>query len=91
MKALTAVFMALLLSGCQTIPEKVLVPVSVPCRVVKPKEPKWATAGLKADASIWEKVQALLAERRQRIAYEAVLNAAIESCNESADAIGSFQ
>lgn len=81
--ALLAVFLLAFLvglGGCQTAPKTVLVPVQVPCKVDVPKAPVWATEGLPADASIWQQVKALLAERQQRIAYDGQLLAAIEAC-----------
>lgn len=82
-----ALLIALLLTGCATpAPERVLVPVPVPCRVELPAEPAWATDGLPASAPLWDLARALLAERQQRIGYEAQLRAALESCNGSARA-----
>lgn len=70
------------LTGCATAPrvERVDVPVQVPCRVTIPEEPVYATAALAADASIWEQAKALLAERKQRIAYTTKIQAAARSC-----------
>lgn len=70
----------LALAGCTATVERVEIPVLVPCRIVAPAEPAWATESLAPDAGIWEQVRALLAERRQRIGYEAQMLAAIESC-----------
>ncbi|EOH4916364.1 hypothetical protein ACM7JH_09870 [Pseudomonas aeruginosa] len=75
------------LAGCagQVEPEprtvRVEVPVAVPCRVPAVEVPAWATAGLKKSDDIQTKVRALLAERRQRIGYEAQLLAASEGCH----------
>lgn len=78
---------ALALAGCgHRLPEKVLVPVPVPCRVDMPAKPVWATQALRADADIFDQVKALLAERRQRQAYERLLEAAIAGCNDSGSA-----
>ncbi|HBP6080202.1 TPA: hypothetical protein ONA81_004391 [Pseudomonas aeruginosa] len=74
------------LAGCagQVEPEprtvRVEVPVAVPCRVPAVVMPAWATAGLRKDDDLQTKVRALLAERRQRIAYEAQLLAANKTC-----------
>ncbi|MFG8604980.1 hypothetical protein ACEOVY_29100 [Pseudomonas aeruginosa] len=74
------------LAGCsgQVEPEprteRVEVPVAVPCRVPAVEVPAWATAGLKKSDDIQTKVRALLAERRQRIGYEAQLLAANRTC-----------
>ncbi len=74
------------LAGCagQVEPEprtvRVDVPVAVPCRVPPVEVPAWATAGLKKSDDIQTKVRALLAERLQRIGYEAQLLAANRAC-----------
>ncbi|EJA2569172.1 hypothetical protein ACK0NP_31005 [Pseudomonas aeruginosa] len=59
---------------------RVEVPVAVPCRVEEVEVPAWATAGLKRSDDIQTKIRALLAERRQRIGYEAQLLAANQAC-----------
>ncbi|MDV7845913.1 hypothetical protein [Pseudomonas aeruginosa] len=74
------------LAGCagQVEPEprtvRVEVPVAVPCRVPAVEVPAWATAGLKKSDDIQTKVRALLAERLQRVGYEAQLLAANQAC-----------
>ncbi|EMH6924376.1 hypothetical protein [Pseudomonas aeruginosa] len=74
------------LAGCagQVEPEprtvRVDVPVAVPCRVPAIEVPVWATAGLRKGDDLQAKVRALLAERRQRIGYEAQLLAANRAC-----------
>ncbi|HGN3968022.1 hypothetical protein ACOAO8_21170 [Pseudomonas aeruginosa] len=74
------------LAGCagQVEPEprtvRVEVPVAVPCRVPAVEVPAWAAAGLKKSDDLQTKVRALLAERRQRIGYEAQLLAANQAC-----------
>ncbi|MFG8480026.1 hypothetical protein ACEOUU_12220 [Pseudomonas aeruginosa] len=74
------------LAGCagQFEPEprtvRVEVPVAVPCRVPAVEVPAWAAAGLKKSDDLQTKVRALLAERRQRIGYEAQLLAANRAC-----------
>lgn len=82
MRAAIALFFAAVLSGCQHMPERVLVPVKETCRIDMPKKPGWATASLTKDSGIWDQSKALLAERRQRKAYESQLEAAITACNE---------
>lgn len=80
------VIAAVALVGCagRADPEvrtvRVEVPVQVPCRAPDISEPSWAAAGLKAGDGLEVKVRALLAERRQRIGYEAQLKAAGLSC-----------
>ncbi len=74
------------LAGCAARQEaeprtvRVDVPVAVPCRVPAVEVPAWATAGLKKSDDIQTKVRALLAERLQRIGYEAQLLAANRAC-----------
>ncbi|HCF9887163.1 TPA: hypothetical protein NI812_004612 [Pseudomonas aeruginosa] len=76
------------LAGCagQVEPEprtvRVEVPVAVPCRVPAVEVPAWATAGLKKSDDIQTKVRALLAERLQRIGYEAHILAANQACQD---------
>ncbi|AHA17644.1 hypothetical protein [Pseudomonas aeruginosa] len=76
------------LAGCagQVEPEprtvRVEVPVAVPCRVPAVEVPVWATAGLRKGDDLQAKVRALLAERRQRIGYEAQLLAANQACQD---------
>lgn len=59
---------------------RVEVPVAVPCRVPAVEVPAWAAAGLRKGDDLQTKVRALLAERRQRIGYEAQLLAANRAC-----------
>ncbi|EPJ6192507.1 hypothetical protein L4Z44_005277 [Pseudomonas aeruginosa] len=59
---------------------RVEVPVAVPCRAPAVEVPAWAAAGLKKSDDLQTKVRALLAERQQRIGYEAQLLAANQAC-----------
>lgn len=59
---------------------RVEVPVAVPCRAPAVEVPAWAAAGLKKSDDLQTKVRALLAERLQRIGYEAQLLAANRAC-----------
>ncbi|ENK3825521.1 hypothetical protein AB3I90_006409 [Pseudomonas aeruginosa] len=59
---------------------RVEVPVAVLCRAPAVEVPAWAAAGLKKSDDLQTKVRALLAERRQRIGYEAQLLAANGAC-----------
>ncbi|HBP4991410.1 TPA: hypothetical protein NIC12_003751 [Pseudomonas aeruginosa] len=61
---------------------RVEVPVAVPCRVPAVEVPAWAAAGLRKGDDLQTKVRALLAERRQRIGYEAQLLAANQACQD---------
>lgn len=84
----STVGMLVALAGCagQVEPEprrvRVEVPVAVPCRVQSVEVPVWATAGLRKGDDLQAKVRALLAERRQRIGYEAQLLAANRACQD---------
>lgn len=76
----------LYLAGCamKAEPEiryvRVEVPVQVPCRAPEVAVPPWTAAGLRKTDSLEVKVRALLAERRQRIGYERLLEAAVGAC-----------
>lgn len=59
---------------------RVEVPVQVPCRAQEVAVPTWAADGLRRTDSLELKVRALLAERRQRIGYEQLLEAAHRAC-----------
>ncbi|AIL61186.1 lipoprotein [Pseudomonas alkylphenolica] len=80
------VLIGLLITGCagKVEPEvrtvRVEVPVQVPCRAPDIAVPPWAAAGLKRGDSLEVKVRALLAERRQRIGYEKLLETATAAC-----------
>lgn len=78
--------LVLALAGCAGRSEpqvqyvRVEVPVQVPCRGPEVSVPPWAAAGLRKADSLEVKVRALLAERRQRIGYEHLLEAAVSVC-----------
>lgn len=78
--------LALALAGCSGRNEpqvqyvRVEVPVQVPCRTPEVAVPPWAAAGLRKTDSLEVKVRALLAERRQRLGYEKLLLAVVQSC-----------
>lgn len=78
MKAL--LLASLLLAGCSTTPERFEVPVSVPCKAPIPAKPVFATEILAKDANVFERAKAVLAEIKQRRAYETELEAAILAC-----------
>lgn len=77
---------ALALTGCSGRVEpqvqyvRVEVPVQVPCRAPEVAVPPWAAAGLRKTDSLEVKVRALMAERRQRIGYERLLESAAGAC-----------
>lgn len=76
----------LALAGCAGRAEpqvqyvRVKVPVQVPCHAPDVAVPPWAAAGLRKTDSLEVKVRALLAERRQRIGYQRLLEAALTAC-----------
>ncbi|HDS0939811.1 TPA: hypothetical protein QDZ12_003084 [Pseudomonas putida] len=78
--------LALGLAGCAGKSEpqiqyvRIEVPVQVPCRAPEVAVPAWAAAGLRKTDSLEVKVRALLAERRQRIGFERLLQSAVASC-----------
>lgn len=85
--------MALTLAGCglfkakpvEYVPYEVKVPVPVPCAAEIPPEPAWATADMPrvdpvTGAGIDVATDKLLAERAQRMGYEAKLKAVTEGC-----------
>lgn len=85
-QAMQVIMVGLLLAGCaakappQVQYVRVEVPVQVPCRAPDVAVPPWAAAGLSKSDSLEVKVRALLAERRQRIGYERLLEAAVGAC-----------
>lgn len=79
-RSLIILVAAAALAGCNTIPRIVKVPIEVPCTVERPEPPEWATRHVPPGADVFEKVKALLAERRQRMAYEMLLEAAVDAC-----------
>lgn len=80
MKRLLLLALIAALAGCDTLPKRVEVPISVPCRVTLPERPAWAIDALAADSGLYDRVRALLAERVQRQGYEAQLEAAAKAC-----------
>lgn len=78
------VVLAVGLAGCGTrLPQRVEVPVPVPCiradRV--PQRPALATETLKPGASVYDKARAALAERQQLRGYVSELEAVIMGCS----------
>lgn len=83
---ITLIACVLALAGCGYRVEprvqyvRVEVPVQVPCRAPEVAVPPWAAEGLRKTDSLEVKVRALLAERRQRIGYEKLLEATHGAC-----------
>ncbi|CAB5651749.1 Uncharacterised protein [Pseudomonas putida] len=59
---------------------RVEVPVQVPCRAPEVAVPSWVAAGLRKTDSLEVKVRVLLAERRQRMGYERMIEVALSAC-----------
>lgn len=73
--------------GCTTTeyvkePVDVYVPVPVPCHVNIPPPKRHATDYLSKDDSDFDKIRALLVERRERQSVERELRALLETCSE---------
>lgn len=85
MKTAAQLMLIALFAGCATAPaivtpEKVEVPVAVPCQVAAPVKPEWPTDTLPASASRAEWLRAALAELKLRAAYIMELEAAFQGC-----------
>lgn len=78
----------LALIGCGSTPEtiveiqEVLVPVFEPCDVEMPEEQVYATSVLSSDSTDFEKIRALLVERRQRMTMEEELRLLLDACSQ---------
>jgi hypothetical protein len=74
----------LALTGCVAtspkLPERVEIPVAIPCPAEIPPVPLYQFDNLKPTDTIWTKVQVLLSDRQLAIAYEQELNVALASC-----------
>lgn len=85
------IMLAVILAGCAeraVIPEpvyvEVKVPVQVPCDPGAIDAPAFVVDRLQIGSSIDKQMQALRAERHQRIGYEKELKAAVDSCRSTA-------
>lgn len=81
---------SLMIVGCTNVPAEpvyveVKVPVAVPCDPGAISAPAFAVDRLQIGSSIDKQMQALRAERHQRIGYEKELNAAIDSCRSTSN------
>lgn len=78
-------FVLALLTGCAT-PEPIYKPVTVevpvvkPCVIERPAAPTSALASVDPHASLFDKTKAMLIELDHRMAYEAWLESALQSC-----------
>lgn len=61
-------------------PTPVDVPVSVPCHAPTVATPVWPTASITDQTPFAQQVQAVLAEIKLRVGYEAKLAAAVGAC-----------
>ncbi|MCC3733723.1 hypothetical protein LLS47_12370 [Rouxiella badensis] len=83
---------SLMIVGCSSVPPnhpdpvyvEVKVPVQVLCDPGVISTPSFAVNTLPLGSPIDKQMQALRAERHQRIGYEKLLNAAIDSCRDTA-------
>lgn len=79
---------ALAVAGCGGVntvppvgaPQEVKIPVAVPCKAPAVTIPAFAVDALSLGAGAWDQMAALRAERLQRKAYEAELEAAVGAC-----------
>ena len=77
-----------LISACTSGPppvmapliQRVEIPIPVPCKVAVPKEPAFNFNELNIDQDIYEKVRALLVDRKLHLGYEVELAAALNAC-----------
>ena len=80
-----SIFLLVFLVGCSNIPSKpveVKVPVPVYCNIKEPVKPNFKVQKDILGQDIEYKVRMLLAERKQRSAYELELTEDIKACNE---------
>lgn len=81
--------LALCLGGCATTepppppkPITVQVPVRVPCEIEEPKTPDYNFPRVSIETTLYEKVQALLADRLLHLGYEEQLRTALRGCKQ---------
>jgi histone deacetylase complex regulatory component SIN3 len=84
-KLLGSILIVLVLSGCctpdiRTEYKEVKIPIAVPCAVEVPTAPKMYFSNIAESASIFEKVKALLADRKLYDGYIEELSGALDSC-----------
>lgn len=87
MKVLLCILCAVVLAGCagsqHTLPRlvRVEVPVMVPCPVVAPHVTPYATARLTRESTDFDKIKALLVERKERAGTESELRELLGVCS----------
>lgn len=93
MKLHSGILLVLLLSACDpktvkptpqapvVVGTQVDVAVRETCKVELPTPPVWKLDTLPADAPMFDKAKALIAELQQRIAYDGEVRAAAVKCN----------
>lgn len=79
----------LILGGCATTesskppePKIVQVPIRVPCEIEEPKTPDYNFPRSSTESTLYEKVQALLADRLLHLGYEEQLRTALRGCKQ---------
>lgn len=72
---------AILLASCATRRDPP-IPVAVTCKVTLPAQPTFSFDHLPEGSDIFTQVKTLLADRRERIAYEREVESAARSCSE---------
>lgn len=88
MTRLFVIVATLMVAGCGGVntappvaaPQEVKIPVAVPCKAPEVTIPAFAVDALGLGAGVWDQMAALRAERLQRKAYEAELEAALNAC-----------
>lgn len=68
-----------LITGCATTQE-VKIPIPISCKVETPVEPVSVFDALTDEATLFEKVKALLIDRENSIAYGIEMRAALAAC-----------
>lgn len=84
MRILIAVLLLAALAGCYNLPARepmeVKIEVPVKCEAKTPAPQQFAVDLLPIGSDIWEQMQALREERKQRRVYEQTLVETLESC-----------
>lgn len=77
----------LLMAGCathdpviNTVIQEVKIPIAIPCSAIIPPSPKFNFDSIVITDNIYDKVKALLADRKIAKGYEIELSAALNSC-----------